>query len=108
MVPQGGGARGSQAGMAQAGGQATAGGGDVAGGQQPAQVAPGGACRAASGGAQDVCRATTQDVCCVIPGGSKVISGRLYPAGSGRYCQNPDVFYDCGSTTCVPKGTQQC
>ena len=83
---------------------------------QAPPVGAGGAgqtCLLASGGAADVCHATSQDLCCTLPSGQTAMyTERVYaaageaPKGS-RFCINPADFFTCVATRCVDKG-QKC
>ena len=70
-------------------------------------------CLQASDGAQDVCHASAQDLCCTLPSGQvATYTERVYRAGSeepkgSRFCVNPADFFSCVATRCVDKG-QKC
>ena len=72
-------------------------------------------CLQASGGAQDVCHATSQSLCCTLPSGQvATYTERVYPAPNrseapkgSAFCVDPANFFTCVATRCVDKG-QKC
>jgi hypothetical protein len=70
-------------------------------------MAGAGTCLEASGGASDVCSASSQNFCCTLEGGRMATyTERVFPAGAGRFCVNPANFFNCQATKCVAKSAQ--